>query len=211
MTELYCVGNAFRGRCGVECIRDDQTIPLPISISLPPSLRVTRICCGESHTLVATSSGALYAFGDNVAGQLGTGDSNFRSSPCLIELPAAAGISVRQTDEEDETFNQNAVVSVGCGSYHSACVTATGAIYMWGETLYGKCGTAPSRPLLAPTQVMTSALLSAGVRQVACGAHHSICVDNSGKLYVVFFGSLIRGNHFFIVRLWNARSTWDRR
>ena len=49
--------NVLRPSC-VKCIKPD---------------RVHAVACGKSHTIIATESGRLYAFGSNTEGQLGIG------------------------------------------------------------------------------------------------------------------------------------------
>ncbi|KAJ5075854.1 rcc1 repeat-containing protein [Anaeramoeba ignava] len=62
---------------------------------------------GNAHTLILTSKGKLIGFGNNVYGQLGTGDTNFQSIPIQIELPKLR-------------FNENiSNYHISCGYYKS--------------------------------------------------------------------------------------------
>ncbi|XP_071760841.1 putative E3 ubiquitin-protein ligase HERC4 [Centroberyx gerrardi] len=49
----------------------------------------SQIACGSCHTLVLGSSGQLWAFGNGVKGQLGTGGSEGSLTPTLVQLPWA--------------------------------------------------------------------------------------------------------------------------
>ncbi|XP_060697829.1 probable E3 ubiquitin-protein ligase HERC4 [Hemiscyllium ocellatum] len=49
---------------------------------------ITQIACGRQHTLAfVTSSGKVYSFGLGGNGQLGTGSTNNRKSPCAVKGP----------------------------------------------------------------------------------------------------------------------------
>ncbi|XP_043975030.1 probable E3 ubiquitin-protein ligase HERC6 isoform X1 [Gambusia affinis] len=50
----------------------------------------SQVACGRRHTLVLTSSGRLFAFGNGDKGQLGTGQRDSSSSPSLVQLPWAS-------------------------------------------------------------------------------------------------------------------------
>ncbi|XP_007563091.1 probable E3 ubiquitin-protein ligase HERC6 [Poecilia formosa] len=47
----------------------------------------SQVACGRRHTLVLTSSGRLFAFGNGDKGQLGTGQQDSSLSPSLVQLP----------------------------------------------------------------------------------------------------------------------------
>lgn len=81
------------------------------------------VSCGDTHTLVATDAGELYAFGRNTSGQLGLGSITDSLSPQPVE--ALAGKRVRR---------------VACGAEHSMCVTDEGEVYCWGWGRYFNIG-----------------------------------------------------------------------
>jgi regulator of chromosome condensation len=83
------------------------------------------------------------------------------------------------------------ITTIGCGSYHSFAVTATGAVYAWGLNSYGETGVAKQigdgdesdvhHPAIVPE-------LSDGahgtVTHIVGGAHHSICVTSTNECLV---------------------------
>jgi ubiquitin-protein ligase E3 A len=66
-------------------------------------------------------------FGANQFGQAGHGDLRGRPFPVKVALP------------EDV-----AAVAVACGAEHSGCITADGAVWLWGNAEAGRCGAAVS-------------------------------------------------------------------
>lgn len=99
----------------------------------------------------------------DVAGQLGRAD---------VSEVAVAG-RVRQLPSK--------ALTVACGGCHTACITVDG-LFMWGLNEEGQLG--------VPTSVVRSAsvprLIStpkATFVQVACGAHHTAALSNSGEVF----------------------------
>lgn len=66
---------------------------------------VWQVSCGESHTCCITASGAMYVWGSNLDGQLGTGDRADRFYPALI----------------DNNFGR--VLDASCGNQHTVIRT----------------------------------------------------------------------------------------
>ncbi|KAG7253100.1 hypothetical protein CRUP_028772, partial [Coryphaenoides rupestris] len=75
------------------------------------------IVCGYAHCLALTDEGALYAWGANTCGQLGTGNKSNHHSPVQV----MAG-------------KERVVEIAACHSTHtSAAKTQSGQVYMWGQ------------------------------------------------------------------------------
>jgi alpha-tubulin suppressor-like RCC1 family protein len=152
--------------------------PTPSSLSLPgASGQVVQTAAGGAYSLVVTSSGQLYSFGEDFYGQLGfalAGGSNHTATPTLVTLPGATG----------------PVVQVAAGSSFALAVTSTGQLYSFGENLYGQLGyetnAGTSNPNPTPTLVALPGAVGPVVR-VAAGNAHSLALTASGQLFA--FGS----------------------
>ena len=96
--QLYAFGLNNLGQLGSATNNGTTTPnPTPALVSLPgQSGPVTQIAAGGSHSLAVTSSGQLYAFGDNSNGELGSatnsGTNNPNPTPVLVSLPAGTTI-----------------------------------------------------------------------------------------------------------------------
>ena len=99
-------------------------VPLPA-----PDLKIAALACGLHHTLLLTTSGRVIAFGSNSHGQLGVGDLVPRGAPVLVKCRN------NQDEEEEET-----VVRIAAGAYHSVALTATGRVLTWGNNAKGQLG-----------------------------------------------------------------------
>lgn len=80
-----------------------------------------RIAAGGAHVLGLSTSGVVYAWGDNNEGQLGNGYSN--PSPVPV-LPATL----------------TRVQWLAAGTYHSVAVRADGSVWAWGDNRFGQLG-----------------------------------------------------------------------
>ncbi|MEW5310744.1 MAG: hypothetical protein WDW38_002511 [Sanguina aurantia] len=117
------------------CLRGQRLWPAglgahaPVLLAaLPPSppwrrLSLAQVACGRSHTLCVTSQSQVLSWGGNSCGQLGLGDTRTRPSPaCVTALWALP------------------VVSLAAGAAHSAAITASGSMFVWGSNSSGQLG-----------------------------------------------------------------------
>jgi alpha-tubulin suppressor-like RCC1 family protein len=128
---------------------------VPVRVKLPAA--VTQAVQGgndhrDGQTLVLLSNGAVYAWGTNGVGQLGTGNRISKPSPVRIFPPA--GVTYK------------ALASGGNSSY---AVSTTGHVYAWGGNYAGQLGdgsrTSSKTPVMVETQA--TSLISATSTEVA--------------------------------------------
>ncbi len=82
--QVYAFGENGDGQLGTGTLSTD----VPIPVRLPAGVLATGIAAGAAHSLVLTSTGALYAFGDDRSGQVGNGTVQSRVPfPTLVDLP----------------------------------------------------------------------------------------------------------------------------
>ena len=78
------------------------------------------VACGNGFTAVVPEHGDLWAFGKGDHGKLGLGANAYQL------LPACVG-------RAHDLFNGEAVVMVAAGQNYTACVTAKGTLWCWGQ------------------------------------------------------------------------------
>jgi E3 ubiquitin-protein ligase MYCBP2 len=98
----------------------------PAKILLPKEVKIVQIASGLHHTLLLSSSGAVYAFGSNSHGQLGQCDLIPRGAPTLVPLGS-----------------QHKAGGIAAGSYHSVVLTTTGEVLTFGSSGKGQLGRDP--------------------------------------------------------------------
>jgi E3 ubiquitin-protein ligase HERC4 len=86
-------------------------------------LKPLQVACGRFHTICVTAQSQVYAWGHNSAGQLGLGDRRDRHSPVVVDALWALP-----------------VVQLAAGDAHSAAVTTSGHMFIWGSNHFGQLG-----------------------------------------------------------------------
>jgi alpha-tubulin suppressor-like RCC1 family protein len=169
---LYGFGSNSEGELGTTASATPN--PTPAAITLPgQSGTITQIAMGVSASLVATSSGQLYSFGDNAYGQLGTTanfGNNDANAPALVKLPGQSGTISR----------------LALGGDSSLVLTSSGQLYGFGYNQYGELGTTTNNGTSIGIDTPTLFTLpgqSGTVTQIAEGFAHSLALTSSGQLY----------------------------
>ena len=81
--ELWMSGKGANGQLGTGG-REAMPTPTRVPKWRLVCARVKMAACGESHTLVLTEVGRVWAFGCGVFGRLGTGDEDDRTTPTAV-------------------------------------------------------------------------------------------------------------------------------
>jgi alpha-tubulin suppressor-like RCC1 family protein len=183
--QLYAFGSDVYGQLGYRPKGGEiAASATPRLVMLPgEDGTVIQAAAGGDFSLVVTSGGQLYSFGDNLEGELGTA-THYRTgrpnpTPALVTLPGATG----------------PVIRVAAGAEHSLALTATGQLYSFGEDSYGQLGTLPKHRFEAsPTPALVTLPGASGpVTQIAAGGSFSLAVTATGQLYAFgdnFLGEL---------------------
>lgn len=112
---LYSWGSNKYGQVGMQG-EPQPSIWSPLSLDLPEGQVPLSIASGEEHSLFATQSGDVYAFGRGREGQLGLGNNKKDSFvPILVK-----------------ELQHESVIKVVAGGISSYAITANGRIYHWG-------------------------------------------------------------------------------
>src|SRR5205085_12145817 len=84
-------GNGGSGELGNGSSGHGTVAKTPVDVTgLGPGSGGDQITTGFSHALARTSSGSLYAWGDDVPGELGDGATRDQSTPELLGTPTNA-------------------------------------------------------------------------------------------------------------------------
>jgi alpha-tubulin suppressor-like RCC1 family protein len=151
------LGNGTATTTGCLCI------PSPLAVSLPSGTTVTAVAAGELHSLALTSTGLVFAWGNNVTGQLGNGTTTNSSTPVAVSLPLGT-----------------TVTAIASGYYHSMAVTSTGQVLAWGENAFGALGNGATTNSSTPVAVSLAA--GTTVTAIAAGGRHSLAVTSTGQV-----------------------------
>ncbi|KAL2230088.1 uncharacterized protein LOC105171777 [Sesamum indicum] len=155
--EVFTWGEESGGRLG-HGIEKDFTRPRLVEF-----LAVTNIdfvACGEFHTCALSASGDLYTWGDGThnVGLLGHGNHVSHWIPKRVSGPLE-GLQV---------------LSVACGTWHSALTTSAGQLFTFGDGKFGALGHGNRISISYPKEVQSLRGLKAIV--VSCGIWHTAAI-----------------------------------
>ena len=155
--EVFTWGEDNGGRLGHGSQMDSSRPQLIESLAISP---VEYVSCGEFHSCAVSSSGELFSWGNGAmhAGYLGHGSDTSHWIPKRVEGPLE-GLQV---------------LSVSCGSWHSAFITTTGKLFTFGDGTFGVLGHGDRESVAYPKEVQTLS----GLRtvKIACGVWHTAAI-----------------------------------
>ncbi len=119
---------------------NDSNVPVQVVApgTVPTSQGATRsefltdivaIAIGDEFAVALKSDGTVWTWGYNAYGQLGNDDEDVDDSPVPVQVVGHAG----------EGF-LTGITEVKAGWYHAAVLDSNGAVWTWGENLYGQLG-----------------------------------------------------------------------
>ncbi|GMH29196.1 hypothetical protein Nepgr_031039 [Nepenthes gracilis] len=155
--EVFTWGEESGGRLG-HCIGRDFSQP-----HLVEFLAVTNVdfvSCGEYHTCAVSTSGDLFTWGDGThnAGLLGHGTDVSHWMPKRVSTPLE-GLQV---------------LSIACGTWHTALTTTNGKLFTFGDGAFGVLGHGDCESVLYPREVQQLSGLK--TVKVACGVWHTAAI-----------------------------------
>ena len=164
----YCWGSNALGQLGnaeVPITGSDASLPVKVS----GALSFRSLALGSAHTCGLAVDGAVYCWGDNSQGQLGTDSTpavcGIHATHCqLAPIRAAAG---------------HVFTTLAAGASHTCALAAAGAVYCWGSNSYGQLGTGDTVSGAAPR------LVTGGIAftSVSAGRLQTCALTSGGQAY----------------------------
>ena len=124
---------------------------------------VSKVWAGARSGYAMKTDGTLWAWGSNVAGQLGDGTTTQRNTPVQV----ATGFA-----------------TIAAGGAHVAALTSDGSLWTWGANGHGQLADGTTTTSLAPKQVGT------GYTSVAAGSAFTLASNAAGEIFGAGHNSL---------------------
>lgn len=155
--EVFTWGEEAGGRLG-HGVEKDFTRPQIVEFLALTNMEF--VACGEFHTSAVSTSGDLYTWGDGThnVGLLGHGKNNSHWIPKRVS-GSLEGLSV---------------LSVSCGSWHSAVITSTRLLFTFGDGTFGALGHGDHDSVAYPKEVQS--LRGLKTVSVSCGVWHTAAI-----------------------------------
>ncbi|KAK4779636.1 hypothetical protein SAY87_015742 [Trapa incisa] len=127
---------------------------------------------GPGHSIVVTSSGAVYSFGSNSSGQLGHGNTKEESRPQLIR--SLQGIRI---------------IQAAAGAGRSMLISDAGQVYTFGKDSFGEVEYGSQGSKLITTPLIVESLKGIFAVQVAIGNFFTAVLSREGRVYTISWGN----------------------
>lgn len=174
--QLYVWGVGVSGRLGLDMANqgDPQSdTAKPALVQALAETSVVRVSCGFSHTAAIVAGGALYMWGSTATGKCGLGPI-VKKEECYCSIPTRVlvGPEARKAKK------------VSCGAAHTAVVTETGQLYVFGCGDGGRLGLAPGQYDTHYVPVLVECLLHEQIATVSCGNTTTVVATEIGREWV---------------------------
>ncbi|KFO20813.1 Putative E3 ubiquitin-protein ligase HERC6, partial [Fukomys damarensis] len=156
MLVLSSDGKAFEYRYSMEPARFQNILQ---------EKNVIHVACGDYHSLALSKGGELFAWGQNLRGQLGVG-RKFPSTPTPQAVQSLTGVPL---------------VQISAGGAHSVALSMSGNAYSWGENDCGQLGLGHTKNTDSPSLVEVPDHQK--VEFLACGGAHTALVTQDGLMF----------------------------
>ncbi|KAG6468235.1 hypothetical protein ZIOFF_072808 [Zingiber officinale] len=155
--EVFAWGEQSGGQLGHSTDRDVTRPHLVESLVL---WNMDYIACGEYHTCAVSTTGDLFTWGDGThyTGLLGHGTDASHWIPKKVSGP----------------LDGLQVMSIACGTWHSALITSNGKVFTFGDGTFGVLGHGDRENLVYPKEV--ESLSGLRTIKVACGVWHTAAI-----------------------------------
>mmetsp|Transcript_1089 Transcript_1089/g.2286 ORF Transcript_1089/g.2286 Transcript_1089/m.2286 type:complete len:921 (+) Transcript_1089:671-3433(+) len=137
------------------------------------------VACGSAHTLAVSEGGNVYGFGWNAHFQVICNTKPSSSSSKNLGKGAVVS-SQKEIHSGTDCYTpvtcleRKGIVKASCGFAHSAAISASGKLYMWGMNDEGQCGVGHDLPLSDPTEIDFPDNMR--VVYISCGHSHTVCI-----------------------------------
>lgn len=175
-------GQQFQlGRRVVERTRLNGLVPREFGLK-----KIKLIDAGSYHSFAVDTSGRTFSWGLNQFGQ------------CGIESSSGEDGAVVAQPTHVEALDGLEIVQITGGEHHSAALTSSGDLYVWGRLDGHQLGIpldklpssavadATGKPRFIPTPTKLEGLPE--IFRIYCGSHHNIAIDKAGQAWSWGFG-----------------------
>jgi alpha-tubulin suppressor-like RCC1 family protein len=120
---------------------------IPVQVNLPNGVTITAIAAGEEDSFALASNGTVWAWGDNIYGQLG--DGAFTNSDTPVDTPVQVSLHGELT-----------ITAIAAGFAGSLALASNGTVWAWGFAMYSDSSTPVQVSL--PSGVTITAIAAGG-------------------------------------------------
>ena len=153
---VHSFGRNKEGQLG---LGHNQNFNVSIPTPIPNFPKIKHISCGTYFTVCVDCEGFMWSFGQNNAGQLGTGNTtNFNVPQKILEIPP--------------------VLSVSCGSNHTLIITNDSNLWSCGNNNHGQLCHGDKQNRSKPQKTSFT-----NISKISTGIYHSLFQNTKGEIF----------------------------
>ncbi len=169
---VFSWGNNEYGQLGDESnINKNLPVEITNKFSLVNNEKIENIKVGLGHSMVTTSMGRVYTWGNNEYGQLGDGTKTKRKKPTDVT--------------RDFLFADNEKINfIALGALHSLVVTSS-RVFTFGSNESGQLGDATTKMRYKPVDITNrfSPLPEEKIIKIEAGRNYSLALTSIGRVF----------------------------
>jgi alpha-tubulin suppressor-like RCC1 family protein len=170
-----CWGYNYDGELGNNSTASQSNVPVHVVGVGGTGLLsgIADITAGMYHTCAVSTTGGVYCWGNNGAGELGN-NSTASQSNVPVHVVGVGGTGLL-----------SGIADITAGMHHTCALSATGGVYCWGNNGNGQLGNNSTTSSNVPVQVVGvggSGLLS-GIASIAGSYYHTCALSATGGVY----------------------------
>ena len=151
-----------------------------------PLSDIVAISAGYNFGLALTSTGQVWAWGNNASGQTGQNTQNVLT-PSAVQVKGVGGVGLLSN-----------ITMVAAGGNHALVLDSSGRVFSWGYSQNGELGDGAAHPRVNQSLLPAAVVSELGTGQlsgmvaIAAGYAHSLALAADGSLYA--WGAGFRGD-----------------
>lgn len=114
----------------------------------------------EAHTMALKNNGTIWAWGSNIYGALGTGNTNSSTVPQQVLI-------------------LDNIIAISAGGWHSSALKSDGTVWTWGWNIDGQLGDGTYNNRVVAGKVLGLD----SVKQIAAGTYHMLALKKDGTVW----------------------------
>lgn len=114
---VFCWGRNAAGALGNGTTSNSTT---PVPVTMPPGVLFDSVSAGQDHACGLATTGAVFCWGGNALGQLGTGNTSPQTTPTLVSAPGVTFASVSAAAQFTCALTTGTNATVECWGLNSS-------------------------------------------------------------------------------------------
>ncbi len=167
---VFVMGHNNNGYLGIGSTTPGEIlVPTLIDTSSINGHKIVHIAAGNNHTIMLSDSNQVFAFGENLNGQLGDSTTVSKISP--VKIPKS-------------NFANKTIADIEAGVGSSLVLTTDGTIYSWGNFRSGLGHGTLASDLLTPTAISHANLSGKTVTKISKTHETGLLLASDGTLFI---------------------------